>query len=89
MEEKKKIWIRRVDEKKPAFEVNEDVGEKFLAKSKIGKPVYKQVSAPPTPKNLAKVESELALTAEKLAEANARIAALEGKQAEKPVKVEK
>lgn len=78
--DKKKIWVRRVDETKPAYEVNEDVAKNILAKRKQGNPVYKEVSAPPTPKVVANLQSELNLTAEKLAKAEARIAALEGKK---------
>ena len=83
MEEQKKVWIRDVKGIKPAFVVNEDVGEKFIAKRKNGEPVYIQVDAPPTVENMKELSSKIDLTSEELKNARARIAELEGK-VEKP-----
>lgn len=86
MNEQKKIWVQDVAEKNRAFEVNEDVGKKFLAKRWKGEPTYKQVSAPPSVATVDKLTIDLqaeksarAKSDAELAAANARIAALEGK----------
>lgn len=84
-----KIWIQDVKGKRRAFDVNEDVGNKFLAKRFRGEPTFKRVSAPPTAATVEILNSTIASKDAELAAANARIAALEGKQTEKPAKVEK